>query len=32
MMPLAEFLGGDDKLLGYRWAMAIMATVAVVMF
>ena len=32
MMPLAEFLGGDDKLLGYRWAMAIMATIAVVMF
>ena len=32
MLPLAEFLGGDDKLLGYRWAMAIMATVAVIMF
>ncbi|ROU10312.1 MFS transporter [Kluyvera ascorbata] len=32
MMPLAEYLGGDDKLMGYRSAMAIMACVAVVMF
>ena len=32
MMPLAQYLGGDDKLSGYRWAMAIMASAAVVMF
>ncbi len=32
MMPLAEYLGGADKLAGYRWAMAIMAGVAVIMF
>lgn len=32
MMPLAEFLGGADKLAGYRWAMAIMSCVAVAMF
>ena len=32
MMPLAEYLGGADKLAGYRWAMAIMASAAVVMF
>ncbi len=32
MMPLAAFLGGDNKLRGYRRAMAVMATVAVVMF
>ncbi|MFV0263913.1 MAG: glycoside-pentoside-hexuronide (GPH):cation symporter [Kluyvera sp.] len=32
MMPLAEYLGGADKLAGYRWAMAIMASAAVIMF
>ncbi|RDT53526.1 MFS transporter [Escherichia coli] len=32
MMPLAQYLGGDDKLSGYRWAMAIMASAAVIMF
>lgn len=32
MMPLAEYLGGDDKLSGYRWAMAIMASAAIIMF
>ena len=32
MLPLAQYLGGDDKLMGYRWAMAIMATAAIVMF
>jgi GPH family glycoside/pentoside/hexuronide:cation symporter len=32
MMPLAEYLGGADKLMGYRWAMALMATAAIVMF
>jgi len=32
MMPLAEYLGGVDKLAGYRWAMAIMASAAVIMF
>ncbi|MGE6982834.1 glycoside-pentoside-hexuronide (GPH):cation symporter [Kluyvera intermedia] len=32
MMPLAEFLGGADKLAGYRWAMVIMSCVAVAMF
>ncbi|MGB7800001.1 glycoside-pentoside-hexuronide (GPH):cation symporter [Buttiauxella sp.] len=32
MMPLATWLGGDDKLLGYRLAMGIMAGLAVVMF
>jgi Na+/melibiose symporter-like transporter len=29
MMPLAQYLGGEDKLSGYRWAMAIMASAAV---
>ena len=32
MMPLAQYLGGEDKLSGYRWAMAIMASAAVIMF
>lgn len=32
MMPLAEYLGGADKLAGYRWAMAIMASAAAIMF
>lgn len=32
MMPLAEYLGGANKLAGYRWAMAIMASAAVIMF
>jgi GPH family glycoside/pentoside/hexuronide:cation symporter len=32
MMPLAEYIGGDDKLLGYRAAMGIMAVAAVIMF
>ena len=32
MMPLAEFIGGADKLMGYRWSMAIMASIAVIMF
>ncbi|MEN0581501.1 glycoside-pentoside-hexuronide (GPH):cation symporter [Phytobacter palmae] len=32
MMPLAQYLGGEDKLSGYRWAMAIMASTAVIMF
>jgi GPH family glycoside/pentoside/hexuronide:cation symporter len=31
MMPLAQYLG-EDKLSGYRWAMAIMASAAVIMF
>lgn len=32
MMPLAQYLGGEDKLMGYRWAMAIMASATVIMF
>jgi GPH family glycoside/pentoside/hexuronide:cation symporter len=32
MMPLAKYIGGSDKLMGYRWAMAIMATAAAIMF
>lgn len=32
MMPLAKFIGGDNKLHGYLGAMAIMASLSVVMF
>jgi len=32
MMPLAEMMGGGNKLDGYFGAMAIMASIAVVMF
>jgi GPH family glycoside/pentoside/hexuronide:cation symporter len=32
MMPLAQYIGGDNKLMGYRWAMGAMAAAATVMF
>jgi GPH family glycoside/pentoside/hexuronide:cation symporter len=32
MMPLAEYIGGANKLMGYRWAMGVMATLAIAMF
>ncbi|MGB9096293.1 glycoside-pentoside-hexuronide (GPH):cation symporter [Erwinia sp.] len=32
MMPLAQYIGGEDKLAGYRGAMAIMAGATVFMF
>ena len=32
VLPLADFLGGDNKALGYRQAMMIMAALSVVLF
>lgn len=32
VIPLADFLGGDDKAQGYQWAMMVMAALSVVLF